>query len=188
MIKKSFLSPAQLSKLTGTPHRAAAGAVSGEDPKPLEPADGAEQLAPADAIGESPARGADKLARIAVSSRSPAGVAGARLPLLLVCSLHLGSAALSPPCSVSRGCARSYAAWWPVGHSLHSSRAFAAERGAPVGGPLSRAHRRPWRSYLNGLCRYGSNLTLAVSALAAISATMTANASSSQLGGHEVMQ
>ena len=66
----------------------------------------------------------------------------------------------------------------PLADSLRPSYAFVAERGAPVGGPLSRGHRRPWRGYLNGLCRYGSNLTLAVSALATISSAMAANASS----------
>ncbi len=57
--EKEVAPPAQLSKDAGTPHRAAdMGAVGGEDSKPLDPADGAEQLAPAEAVGESPARGA----------------------------------------------------------------------------------------------------------------------------------
>ena len=54
--EKEVAPPAQLLKDAGTPHRSAAGAVSGEDSKPLDPADGAEQLAPAEAIGESPDR------------------------------------------------------------------------------------------------------------------------------------
>ena len=56
--EKEVAPPAQSSKDAGTTHRPAAGAVSGEDSKPLDPADGAEQLEPAGANGESPARGA----------------------------------------------------------------------------------------------------------------------------------
>ena len=69
----------------------------------------------------------------------------------------------------------------PLADSLRPSYAFVAERGAPVGGPLSRGHRRPWRGYLNGRCRYGNVSNIAVSALATISSAMAANASSSQL-------